>query len=59
MWGHFHVYGFGGWLLREAADFKGFKDYEPWWNASKHWLAQDDEEESCTICAPHLATATR
>jgi NADH dehydrogenase len=56
MWGHFHVYGFGGWLLREAADFKGFKDYEPWWNASKHWLAQDDEEESCTICAPQLAS---
>jgi NADH dehydrogenase len=50
MWGQLHLYGLAGWVLREAADFKGFKDYEPWWKASKHWLAQDDEEETCPVC---------
>jgi NADH dehydrogenase len=50
MWGHLHLYGWAGWVLREAADFKGYKDYEPWWKASKHWLAQDDEEETCPVC---------
>jgi NADH dehydrogenase len=50
IWGHLHLYGWAGWVLREAADFKGFSDYEPWWKASKHWLAQDDEEETCPIC---------
>jgi NADH dehydrogenase len=51
MWGQLHLYGWAGWVLREAADFKGFRDYEPWWKASKHWLAQDDEEESCPVCS--------
>jgi NADH dehydrogenase len=50
MWGHLHLYGWIGWMLREAADLKGFRDYEPWWRASKHWLAQDDEEETCPVC---------
>jgi NADH dehydrogenase len=51
MWGQLHLYGWVGWILREAADFKGFSDYQPWWKASKHWLAQDDEEETCPVCA--------
>jgi NADH dehydrogenase len=50
MWGQLHLYGWAGWFLRELADFKGFKDYEPWWKASRHWLAQDDEEETCPVC---------
>jgi NADH dehydrogenase len=55
LWGKFEIYGIGGWALREAADFKGFKDYEPWWKATTHWLAQDDEEEACTVCAPAIS----
>jgi NADH dehydrogenase len=50
MWGHLHLYGWAGWVLREAADLKGFADYEPWWKASKHWMAQDDAEETCEVC---------
>jgi NADH dehydrogenase len=51
LWGKLELYGWAGWTLREAADFKGFHDYEPWWPASKHWLAQDDDEEACMVCA--------
>jgi NADH dehydrogenase len=50
LWGNLHLYGWVGWLLREAADFKGYNDYEPWWKASKHFLAVNDTEESCALC---------
>jgi len=50
MWGQLHLYGWAGWILREVADLKGFSDYEPWWKASKHWLAEEDEEETCPVC---------
>jgi NADH dehydrogenase len=50
MWGQLHLYGWAGWVLREAADLKGFSDYEPWWKASKHWLAQENDEETCSVC---------
>jgi NADH dehydrogenase len=50
LWGQLHLYGWIGWMLREAADLKGFRDYEPWWKASKHWLAQENEEETCPVC---------
>jgi len=51
VWGKAHIYGWLGWLLRSAADFAGFKDYEPWWMASKHWLAEYEEDDACLICA--------
>ena len=46
-----HTYGWIGWVLRSAADFRAFNDYEPWWKASKHWAAEYQEEPTCTICA--------
>lgn len=49
-WGKMHSYGWIGWALREAADMRGYKDYTPWWLAAKHYLAKDDEEESCPTC---------
>jgi NADH dehydrogenase len=55
LWGKIHLYGWAGWALREAADLKGYSDYEPWWKASKHWMALDDEEESCPVCMPKPA----
>jgi NADH dehydrogenase FAD-containing subunit len=48
--GSFHIYGWGGWALRSAADFKAFNDYEPWWKASKHWVAEYQDEPTCPIC---------
>jgi NADH dehydrogenase len=51
MWGNFHVYGWLGWLLRSAADFTGYHDYEPWWLASKHWMAEYQDEDVCDVCS--------
>lgn len=51
-WGKVRLYGFVGWILRSAADFAGYKDYEPWWKAGQHWLAEESNEEiDCPVCS--------
>lgn len=50
LWGRLQVYGFVGWLLRGAADFVAYHDLEPWWKASRHWLARGRNEEACPLC---------
>lgn len=45
-----HIYGRLGWLMRSAADFLGYHDYEPWWTASRHWVAEAQQETSCPVC---------
>ncbi len=51
LWNNVHFYGWVGWVLRSAADYIGFRDYEPWWTASQHWIAEYREEYSCPVCA--------
>jgi hypothetical protein len=50
LWGKVHIYGWLGWVMRSLADLRGFKEYEPWWQASKRWMATNDTEESCPLC---------
>lgn len=50
MWGQVRLYGWIGWALRSAADFIGFKDYQPWWKATEQWLTEFGEEEYCPVC---------
>lgn len=51
-WGKFHFYGTLGWILREAADWVGFHDLEPWWQASEQWFTElGSEEQECAVCA--------
>jgi NADH dehydrogenase len=50
LWNKTHVYGWFGWLLRSAADFAGYRDYEPWWTAGRHWIAEYESETSCPVC---------
>lgn len=50
-WGNFHFYGRLGWWLRQAADWIGFHDYEPWWKALEQWATEFGEEESCPACS--------
>lgn len=54
LWGKFRIYGILGWWLRRAADLIAYKDYTPWWSALDRWFAENDEEESCSICNRHL-----
>jgi NADH:ubiquinone reductase (H+-translocating) len=51
LWNRVHLYGWVGWLLRGAADFMGYRDYEPWWNAGTHWIAEYEDEPDCAVCA--------
>ncbi|HET7827388.1 MAG TPA: FAD-dependent oxidoreductase [Candidatus Saccharimonadales bacterium] len=51
LWNNIHLYGWLGWVMREAADFIGYHDYEPWWTASKHWLAELEDSQDCPVCA--------
>ena len=50
-WGKLRIYGWLGYALREAADFIGFKDLEPWHIATKQWLTEFGSEDACEICA--------
>jgi NADH dehydrogenase len=50
LWGRTHIYGWLGWILRSAADFIGFRDYEPWWKATQQWATEFGAEETCPIC---------
>jgi NADH dehydrogenase len=49
-WGNTRIYGWLGWLLRQAGDYVGFRDYQPWWKAGQQWLTEFGEEESCPVC---------
>ena len=51
LWNKVHLYGWLGWMMRGAADFAGYHDYEPWWQAGKHWVAESEREEECQICS--------
>lgn len=50
LWGHTHIYGRLGWMLRSAADFIGFRDYQPWWKAARQWATEFGTEETCPVC---------
>ncbi len=50
VWGHLQIYGWLGWALRQAANWLGYKDAEPWWRATELLLAGADQEDKCTVC---------
>jgi len=54
-WGGLRMYGWLGWVLRQAGDYVGFKDYQPWWKAYKQWLTEFGREETCEVCKAALA----
>lgn len=46
-----HITGPLGWLIRQAADWIGYHDLEPWWKASQQWATEFGSEEDCEVCA--------
>jgi NADH dehydrogenase FAD-containing subunit len=56
LWGHTHIYGWLGWILRSAADFIGFHDYQPWWKAGRQWATEFSGEENCPVCLGNRTT---
>jgi NADH dehydrogenase len=53
-WGNKQLFGLPGYLLRNAADWIGFKDLEPFWKATKQWATEFEEEESCPECREYF-----
>lgn len=49
-WGRWHFYGRLGWLLRQAADWDAFSEFERWWPATEQWSTEFGSEESCAVC---------
>jgi NADH dehydrogenase len=50
LWSGVRIYGLVGWALREAADWIGYHDVEPWWKASEIFLEEAQGEETCPVC---------
>ncbi|MBI3494624.1 FAD-dependent oxidoreductase [Candidatus Saccharibacteria bacterium] len=50
-YGKLRLTGWTGWMIREAADWVGYHDLEPWWKASQQWATEFGAEEECEICA--------
>ena len=48
--GKYHLYGRLGYLMREAADIKGFSDLEPWSKATKQFFTEFKTEDNCQTC---------
>lgn len=55
LWGGFRIYGWLGWVLREAADLIGYHDLEPWPQAARQFLTEFEYEDGCTVCAIGMA----
>ena len=45
------ITGWIGWFIRQAADWVGYHDIEPWWKASQQWMTEFGEEEDCDTCS--------
>jgi NADH:ubiquinone reductase (H+-translocating) len=58
LWGPLRMYGRLGWILRRLADLVAYHDYEPWQLATKRWMRESDEEESCPYCADDMARSS-
>jgi NADH:ubiquinone reductase (H+-translocating) len=58
LWGPVRIYGFLGWVLRRLADLVAYHDYEPWYMATKRWMKESYEEESCPYCADDMARSS-
>jgi NADH:quinone reductase (non-electrogenic) len=54
-WGKLRIHGKLGWMLRSAADFNAFRDYEPLFEAAGQWLMEFGSEEECSTCATSYA----
>jgi NADH dehydrogenase len=51
IWGKLRLYGWLGWILREAADVVGFHHLEPWPKATKQFLSEFTAQDDCPVCA--------
>ena len=51
VYGKWRLYGRLGWMIRRLADWMAYREVEPWWKATRQWLAANDLAEDCSYCA--------
>jgi len=51
IWRRIYFSGYFGYLVREAADIRGFHELEPWSSAIKQYLSEFVNQEDCPVCA--------
>jgi NADH dehydrogenase len=51
LWSGVHFTGRSGWFIREAADFMGFHDVEPWPVAMKQFMTEFERQDECEVCS--------
>lgn len=56
LWGTHYFPGIFGYLLREAADLRGFHNIESWPNAITQYLNEFVIEEECQICTENTSS---
>lgn len=55
VYGGLRIYGWLGWVLREAADLVSYHEYEPWQKAMRQYMTGFDDQDNCQICAPVIS----
>lgn len=58
VWGSMHIYGWLGWIIRQASYWVGYRDLEPWWRATELLMANTDKEDDCPVCATSAQSTT-
>jgi NADH dehydrogenase len=51
IWGKLRIYGWLGWVLREAADLDGFHSFESMPQATRQFLSEFTTNDDCPTCA--------
>lgn len=51
LWGKLRIYGWLGWVLREAADWDGFHEFESLTQATRQFLTEFTTNDDCPTCA--------
>ena len=50
LWGKLRIYGWLGWVLREAADWDGFHEFESVTKATRQFLTEFTTNDDCPTC---------
>jgi NADH dehydrogenase len=51
IWGNIRMHGILGGFLREAGDYVGFHDLEPWVAATQQFMTEFSREDDCEVCS--------
>lgn len=56
VWGKLQFSGRLGWFFREAGDFVGFHNLQPWPKATRQFLTEYTYQDNCQVCAAAISS---